>query len=126
MQMKSITILSPKQWTALDRMKSWVGRTRGTLGGSLVSDMVDMKKSLTLCGSCQGKFDWRHHRYYSIWRYEHTPVIGECDVCLMQITGNDGRLFIHGEQRPDVWATKDEQFDRLKTRRAIANGRKGI
>jgi hypothetical protein len=96
------------------------GRKRGTLGGSLIADLVALEKAISLCGSCQGKFDWRHHGYYSVWRYEHDPVIGECDVCKVRITGNDGRLFVHEAHRPQVWATKDEQYARLKTKRDVA------
>ena len=106
----------------MDRLKArmFSGRKKGTLGGSLVSDMVEMEKALILCGTCQGKFDWRHHGYYSVWRYEHEPVIGACDVCKVQITGNDGRLFIHEAQRPHSWATKDEQQARYATMRNVA------
>ena len=122
MKMTSPTILTPQQWTTLDRLRARMfgGRKKGTLGGSLIADMVALEKALTLCGSCKGKFDWRHHGYYSVWRYEHEPVIGQCDVCKMQITGNDGRLFIHEAQRPQAWATKDEQRDRWKTMRDVA------
>lgn len=124
MKMTSPLVLTPQQWTTLDRIKAmasrWPGRKRGTTGGSLVSDMVALEKALTLCGSCQGKFDWRHHGYYSVWRYEHEPVIGECNVCKVRITGNDGRLFIHEAIRPKAWATKDVQHSRAKTMRDVA------
>jgi len=124
MKMSGVTILSPQQWTTLDRIdamaRRWRGRKPGTLGGSLVADMVAMEKALTLCGSCQGKFDWLHHGYYSVWRYEHEPVIGQCDVCKVTITGNDGRLFIHENQRPECFVTKDQQYDRFKTMRDVA------
>ena len=122
MIMKDITILSPQQWTTFDRLKArmFSGRKRGTLSGSLISDMVEMEKALVLCGTCQGKFDWRHHGYYSVWRYEHEPVIGACDGCKIQITGNDGRLFIHEAHRPQAWATKDEQQRRYATMRRTA------
>ena len=94
-----------------DRLKALAfgGRKRGTLGGSLVNDMASLGKTIMLCGDCQGKFDWRHHQYYSVWRYEHQPVTGPCDVCRVQVTGNDGRLFIHESIRPKAWATPDEQ-----------------
>ena len=124
MKMTSPMILTPQQWTTLDRIKAmasrWPGRKRGVTGGSLVSDMVALEKALTLCGSCQGKFDWRHNGYYSVWRYEHEPVIGECNVCKVRITGNDGRLFLHEAQRPKSWATKDVQHSRAKTMRDVA------
>jgi len=122
MKMTSPTILTPQQWTTLDRLKGamWRGRNRGTTGGSLISDLVALEKAIALCGSCQGKFDWRHHGYYSVWRYEHEPVIGQCDVCKAQITGSDGRLFIHEAQRPQAWASKDVQHERYTTKRNVA------
>lgn len=122
MKMTSPLILTPQQWTTLDRLKGaiWRGRNRGQTGGSLVADLVALEKAITLCGSCQGKFDWRHHGYYSVWRYEHEPVIGACDVCKAPITGSDGRLFLHETQRPKSWATKDVQKARYETMRNVA------
>ena len=125
MKQTSPTILTPQQWTTQDRLKAmeFGGRKRGTLGGSLVSDMASLQKTIMLCGTCQGKFDWRHHGYYSIWRYEHQPVVGACDVCRVYVTGNDGRLFIHESIRPKCWATPDELRDRAATMTRIANTR---
>lgn len=125
MKATSPTILTPQQWTQLDIINAngFGGRKRGTLGGSLISDLVSLKKTIMLCGDCQSKFDWRHHGYYSIWRYEHQPVLGDCDVCRIRVTGNDGRLFIHEDQRPKSFVTRDEQRDRNQTRVRIANHR---
>jgi len=125
MKTTSPTILTPQQWTMADRLKALAfgGRKRGTLGGSLISDMVSLHKTIVLCGDCQGKFDWRHHGYYSVWRYEHQPVVGDCDVCRVRIIGNDGRLFLHESNRPKAWATQDEQKANRKTMTRIANSR---
>ncbi|MCA9457219.1 MAG: hypothetical protein KC587_11175 [Nitrospira sp.] len=125
MKQTSPTILTPQQWTMADRLKALAfgGRKRGTLGGSLVNDMASLGKTIMLCGDCQGKFDWRRHQYYSVWRYEHQPVTGPCDVCRVQVTGNDGRLFIHESVRPKAWATPDEQKARRQTMVRIANTR---
>jgi len=126
MKQTSPTILTPQQWTAQDRLKAleFGGRKRGTLGGSLVSDMVCLKKTIVLCGTCQGKFDWRHHQYYSVRHYEHQAVCGPCDVCKIYINGNDGRLFIHEAMRPKCFATRDEQRERLQTLARVANTRR--
>jgi len=122
MKSTSPTILTPQQWSSHDRLKAleFGGRKRGTLAGSLVSDMVSLQKTLILCGDCQGKFDYRRCGYYSVYRYEHQPVLGPCDVCRVQITGNDGRLFLHEEVRPNAWATPDEQKQRRSTQRHVA------
>ena len=125
MKTTSPTILTPQQWTTQQILASQAfgGRKKGTLGGSLIADMVSLKKTIFLCGDCQSKFDWRHHGYFSIWRYEHQPVLGACDVCRMQVTGNDGRLFIHEDQRPKSFVTKDEQRARNETRVRVGNRR---
>jgi len=122
MKQTSPTILTPQQWTALDRLKARMfgGRKRGTLGGSLVSDMSSLEKALLLCGSCQGKFDWRRNGYYSVRRYQHQIAIGQCDVCRTQIVGSDGWLYVHETQRPKCWATLDEQRARNLTKARIA------
>jgi hypothetical protein len=109
MKTTSPTILTPQQWSTYDRMRKWGGRKKGTTGGSLVSDLVALKKAILLCGTCQGKFDWRHHGYYSVWRYEHQPVTGPCDVCSTEITGNDGRLFLYDAERHQCWVSADEK-----------------
>lgn len=121
--MNSPTILIPKVYTTMDRLKdlAWPGRNRGTLGGSLVADMSELQKALVLCGGCQHKFDYKRHGYYSVWKYENQPVIGPCDVCKLEITGSDGRLFIHENMRHKTWATPDEQRARLTTKRRIGN-----
>jgi hypothetical protein len=117
-------ILIPKgAWTTLERLKNWGGRKKGTTGGSLVSDMVSLQKAIILCGSCQHKFDWRYHGYYSLWRYEHQPVVGECDVCKLRIMNNDGRLFLHESHRLNSWATQDEQRSNRATMIRVANSR---
>lgn len=122
MKMTSPLILTPQQWTALDRLKARVfgGRKRGTLGGSLVSDLASLEKALLLCEDCQGKFDWRRHGYYSVYRYQHQPAIGQCDVCTVYVQGNRGRLFIHEAQRPQCFVTPDEQRERGRTKMRIA------
>ena len=122
MKQTSPTILTPQQWTMQDRLAAHAfgGRKRGTLGGSLISDLVCLQKTIMLCGDCQGKFDWRRHGYFSVWRYEHQPVCGACDVCRIQVTGDDGRLFIHEENRPKAYQTRDEQRERNQTRMRVA------
>jgi len=114
------TILIPRKWTSLDTLRPWGGRKKATTGGSLVSDLAALQKTLVLCGSCQHKFDYRRRHYYSVWRYEHTSVIGACDVCKIQIVGNDGRLFIHEANREAVWATPDDQRRAMATAHRIA------
>lgn len=123
MKQTSPSILTPQQWTMVDRLKAlaWGGRKRGTLGGSLVSDLVSLKKTIMLCSDCQGKFDWRHHQYFSVRHYEHVPVVGACDVCRAYV--DDGRLYIHESIRPQVYATKDELKARSATMVRIANTR---
>jgi hypothetical protein len=123
--MTSPLILIPKVYTKLEQMAgaAWGGRKKGTTGGSLVGDMVQLRKTIILCGSCQHKFDWRHNNYFSVWRYEHQPVVGECDVCKLRITGNDGRLFLHEASRHNVWATKDEQRSNRSTMVRVAHSR---
>lgn len=122
MKMTSPSILTPQQWTALDFLKARVfgGRKRGTLAGSLVSDMAALEKAILLCGDCQGKFDWKRNQYYSVFRYEHVPAIGQCNLCSVYIRGNEGRLYIHESQRPKCWATPDEQRAQGQTMRRVA------
>ena len=122
MKMTSPTILTPQQWTTLDALKARVfgGRKRGTLAGSLVSDLASLEKALLLCGDCQGKFDWKRNQYYSVFRYEHTAAIGQCDLCTVFIRGHEGLLYIHEAQRKQCWVTPDEQRDRGQTLRRIA------
>ena len=122
MKMTSPMILTPQQWETVDRIKGaiWRGRKRGQTAGTVVNDLVALEKAITLCGSCQHKFDWRHRQYYSVWRYEHEPVIGACDACKTMITGNDGRLFLHENVRPQAWMTKDENFKARETMREVA------
>ena len=124
--MNSPLILTPRQWTKFDRWKSMFtfgGRKRGTTGGSLVSDLSALKKTIVLCGECQGKFDWRRHHYYSVRHYEHKSVLGDCDVCRARITGKDGRLFLHEDTRDDAWVTPDEYKSQRKTMIRLAQAR---
>ncbi len=120
--MTSPTILIPQKWTTIDKLKAlaWGGRNKGTTGGSLVSDLAEMQKTIVLCGSCQHKFDYKRHGYYSVWRYENQPVTGNCDVCAVSITGSDGRIFVHDNLRHKVWVTPDEKIARAATRRRVA------
>ena len=118
MKATSPLIITPRNmWTAIERLKEWGGRKRGTTGGSLVGDMVHLEKTIVLCGFCQHKFDYKRHGYYSVWRYENTPVVGDCDVCKMRIAGTDGRLFLHENVRHKAWATPEEKRARLTTKR---------
>ena len=111
MKQTSPTILTPTQWTTLDKINAMAygGKRRGTPAGTHVTDLSALKKTIVLCGGCQSKFDWRRHGYYSVWRYEHQPVLGQCDGCRGMISGNDGRLFLHESSRAQAWATPDEQ-----------------
>ena len=124
--MTSPTIYSPRDessWTITEKLKGFLfpGKSKGTLGGSLVSDMSEMEKTLIMCGKCQHKFDYKRQGYYSVWRYENQPVTGECDICLVRITGSDGRIFIHDNMRHKVWVTPEEKIARATTKRRVAH-----
>ena len=94
-------------FTPMDRLKSMEapGRPKRQLAGTFLGDKVALKQAITLCHSCQHRFDYKRHRYYSVWRYENTPVQSDCNDCRL-IT--ECRFFLHEESVPRAWLVPAE------------------
>lgn len=112
----SLTILVPRDFSIMEKLKSLIapGRPVGVGAAGYIDDLATLGKTIVLCEDCfgsgpngKGWFEWSKHGYYSIWKYEQTPVDGICDKC--KVDGHDRRLFIKEEFVPQCWLTKDEQ-----------------
>jgi len=107
--MKHPTVLIPKVWSPSMMMKAANegGRRHGKPFGAYVDDLAALKRTFLLCSDCHFRFDWRRHGYYSVRRYEHTLARGKCFACRGYC--EDGRLFLHEDQRTKCWTTKDQR-----------------
>jgi len=80
-----------RKWTAAQRAEAH-RRTKVGIAGARISDLVSLKKALTLCETCSRKFNARtagyKHRRLVPWS---EFVTGECDGCLVM---NQCRLFL--------------------------------
>lgn len=120
----SPSILIPQIYTKQQVLRTMeLRRKKNVPRGTWTTDLAELRKAIVLCGLCQGKFDWRHKGYFSVWRYEHQAVNGACDACGVQIYGGDGRLFLHEANRPQAWLTKDESRNHRQTMVRMANTR---
>lgn len=84
-----ITIHVPQPETAARRRKASeapVGRGFGRTTGGHIGDLTDLKKFITLCPMCVGKFHPRLYGY-EVWRFYH--VRANCDAC--------GQFDLHGK-----------------------------
>lgn len=119
--MSQTILVKRKDWTPADRLKAMEapGRKAGrSHGGFVAGDLAELKKAIILCEACQHKFDCKRHGYYSVWKYEKTPVMGNCDACRVMCT--EARLFLEESTVPRAWLTKDE--NRRIRRHAITIG----
>ena len=97
------TILVPKSWSRKDILKSYEdpGRKTGMPVGSHISDLIALRKAISLCPLCVGKFNPKRYEY------EHltSPEIGvysiaNCDAC--RATDPRCKTYIHASLHDDV------------------------
>lgn len=114
-------LIRRKSWSPGERLKAMEapGRKAGKPHGAFVAgDLAELKKAIILCDACHHKFDWKRAGYYPVYKYEKTPVMGNCDAC--RVMCQDARLFLYEPTVPRAWLTKDES--RRIRRHAITIG----
>lgn len=105
------TMVTPAQ---RHQQARFTGRRRGQSSGTHIDNLVALRKTVILCDTCQHRFDWKRHGYYSVKRYERRPAHGECDGCKADIHGDEfGAVFFPDEAREEVWVAKQEQRPRI-------------
>ena len=118
----STTVWSPrKQWSVWDELKALEDKGRATkriAGAYIAGDLSELHKTIMLCPMCKHGFDWKKHRYYNVFHYDHIYASGRCDVCRAMSTKLS--LYLHETHVGQSWTPRAQL--RQQRRKAITVG----
>lgn len=93
-------VRSERQFTRADRLRirESPGRPARRVAGGWISDLVSLRKALTLCDACRRKFDAGRCAYTHVWHAGMSYVTANCDGCREPLVRC--QLFQPSEQSP--------------------------
>jgi hypothetical protein len=89
-----------KPWTdqRLTMAMGHTGKKSGQLGGSYISDLVSLKKCITLCVGCSRKFSAASNGY--VTDRSIPKCSASCDGC--KDMGHDRNVYVHHQNMPKL------------------------
>lgn len=87
-----------KPWTTqrLAMADLHTGKKSGQMAGTYISDLVTLRKAISLCVDCLPKFNAARNGYVTC---KNIPMVGgRCDGC--KEDGMERRLFLHHQNMP--------------------------